>query len=295
MTHAKPLARARAVLRIVFSIGQQVMDRVGRNNLGLLAAGVAFFGFLAVFPALGAVLTIWGFFADPEAVFRQMQLLQTLMPPDAYSIISDQLEDIASADKAGAGLGAMLALVFAFWASSKGARALIAALNVAYEVEETRGIVKHYIMSLGFTVGGVIFALLSVTAIAAIPPVLEALRIGTLSEILIHLARWAGVILLFMTAVAALYQWAPAHQRERRFKWFTPGALFAALVWIAASGLFSIYAADFANYNKTFGSLGAVAALLMWMWVSSYVICLGAQLNAVMRARRRARNAGHNR
>ena len=245
------------------------MDRVGRNNLGLLAAGVAFFGFLAVFPALGAALTIWGFFADPEAVFRQMQILQTLMPPDAYSIISDQLESIASADKAGAGFGAILALAFAFWASSKGARALIAALNVAYEVEETRGMVKHYIMSLGFTVGGVIFALLSVTAIAAIPPVLEALRIGTLSEILIHLARWAGVILLF--------------------KWFTPGALFAAIVWIAASGLFSIYAADFANYNKTFGSLGAVAALLMWMWVSSYVICLGAQLNAVMRARRKAR------
>ncbi len=265
------------------------MDRVGRNNLGLLAAGVAFFGFLAVFPALGAALTIWGFFADPEAVFRQMQILQTLMPPDAYSIISDQLESIASADKAGAGFGAILALAFAFWASSKGARALIAALNVAYEVEETRGMVKHYIMSLGFTVGGVIFALLSVTAIAAIPPVLEALRIGTLSEILIHLARWAGVILLFMTAVAALYQWAPAHKRDRRFKWFTPGALFAAIVWIAASGLFSIYAADFANYNKTFGSLGAVAALLMWMWVSSYVICLGAQLNAVMRARRKAR------
>lgn len=288
MGQIRPLRRGFAAIRLAAIIGSQVMARVGRNNLGLLAAGVAFFGFLAVFPAIGAGLTIWGYFADPQAVFGQMQMLQTLMPEDAYSIISDQLQSIASADKAGAGLGAAFALLFAFWASSKGTRALITALNVAYEVEETRNIVQHYIMSLAFTVGGVIFALLSVAAIAAIPPVLEALRLGTISEIAIHLARWLGVILLFMTGVAALYQWAPAHQRNRRFKWFTPGALFAALVWILASAAFSLYAGHFANYNKTFGSLGAVAALLMWMWVSSYVVCLGAQLNTVMRARREA-------
>lgn len=286
MGQIRPLHRALAAIRLTASIGNQVMARVGRNNLGLLAAGVAFFGFLAVFPAIGAALTIWGFFADPGAVFRQMQMLQTLMPENAYAIISDQLQGIAAADKAGAGVGALVALLFAFWASSKGTRALITALNVAYEVEETRNIVKHYIMSLVFTVGGVIFALLSVAAIAAIPPVLEALRLGTLSEIAIHLARWLGVILLFMTGVAALYQWAPAHQRNRRFKWLTPGSLFAAIVWILASAAFSLYAGEFANYNKTFGSLGAVAALLMWMWVSSYVVCLGAQLNSVMRARR---------
>ncbi len=262
----------------------QAYMHAGEHKLALLAAGVAFFGFLAIFPALGAVLMIWGLFADPAAVFERVEFLRTIMPAGAYDVIVTQLQAITGTEQengATSTIGAVFALGFAIWAASKGARALILALNVAYEVKSARNIVMHYLIALAFTFGGILFVVLSVAAIAAIPPILQAISLGLFAETLIHIARWAGVILLFLLALATVYYWAPAGDRPR-FRLISPGGLGAALLWIVASAAFSIYAQNFANYNETFGSLGAAAALLMWLWISAFIICLGAQFNAVL-------------
>lgn len=264
--------------------GWQAYVHAGEHKLALLAAGVAFFGFLAIFPALGAVLTIWSLFADPADVFARMDFLRTLMPPGAYNAVVDQLLSVTQVDAAAprtSAFGAAFALAFTIWAASKGSRALILALNVAYEVEASRSIIRHYLIALAFTVGGILFVILSVAAIAAIPPILEAISLGLVAETLIHIARWAGVIGLFLLALSLLYYWAPAGGRPR-YRFLSPGGVAAMALWIVASAAFSIYAQNFANYNETFGSLGAAAALLMWLWLSAFIVCLGAQLNAVL-------------
>ena len=265
--------------------GWKAYLHAGEHKLALLAAGVAFFGFLAIFPALGASLMVWGLFADPADAIERMRFLRTLMPAGGYDIVLSQVRAIAGADDAAGGttstVGAALALGFAIWAASKGARAMILALNVAYEVEADRNIVKHYLIALVFTVGGILFVLLSVAAIAAIPPILQAISLGLIAETLVHIARWAGVIALFLLALSLLYYWAPAGERPR-YRFLSPGGVAATILWIVASGAFSIYAQNFANYNETFGSLGAVAGLLMWLWLSAFIVCLGAQFNAVL-------------
>jgi len=256
----------------------------GEHKLALLAAGVAFFGFLAIFPALGAVLMVWGLFAEPADVFERMGFMRSIMPAGAFDTLVEQLLAITRADQeapAGSTFGAIFALAFAVWAASKGSRALILALNVAYEVEADRSIIRHYLIALGFTVGGVAFMVLSVAAIAAIPPILEALSLGLLAETLIHVVRWAGVIALFLLALSLLYYWAPAGDKPH-YRFLSPGSLAATALWIVASVIFSIYAQNFGNYNETFGSLGAAAALLMWLWLSAFIVCLGAQFNAVL-------------
>jgi membrane protein len=256
----------------------------GEHKLALLAAGVAFFGFLAIFPALGAVLMVWGLFAEPADVFERMGFMRSIMPAGAFDTLVEQLLAITRTDQeapAGSTLGAIFALAFAIWAASKGSRALILALNVAYEVEADRSIIRHYLIALGFTVGGVAFMVLSVAAIAAIPPILQALSLGLFAETLIHVIRWAGVIALFLLALSLLYYWAPAGEKPR-YRLLSPGSLAATALWIVVSAIFSIYAQNFGNYNETFGSLGAAAALLMWLWLSAFVVCLGAQFNAVL-------------
>ena len=248
------------------------------DNVGLLSAGIAFYAFLSVFPAVAAGLMIWGLFTDITSLGAQLAAIREVAP-DAFGLVADQMVVIATQDDGGLTFGLIVSGVLALWSASGGVAALMQAMNIAYHEKEKRHVVKLYALTLGFTIAGILFVGLSIAAIAAVPPILDALYLGAFLEAVVGLMRWLIVIALFMAACAVIYRIAPSRAKAR-WRWIIPGAIAAGVVWLFASIAFSTYLENFNAYNATFGSLGAVAALLMWFWISSYAICLGAELNA---------------
>lgn len=261
-----------------WAILERVVQRVMGDNIGLLSAGIGFYAFLSIFPAVAAGLMIWGLFTDIGALSAQLQALRELAP-DAFSLVADQMVNIATQDSGGLTLGLIMSIGLAFWSASGGVSALMQAMNIAYHETEKRGFVQLNLLTLGFTIAGILFVGLSMAAIAAVPPILKALYLGAFVEALANFVRWLVIIAAFMAACAVIYRIAPS-RAHARWRWIIPGAVAAGLIWLVASVAFSAYLENFNAYNATFGSLGAVAALLMWFWISAYAICLGAELNA---------------
>ncbi|MFP4517835.1 MAG: YihY/virulence factor BrkB family protein [Oceanicaulis sp.] len=265
--------------RYVAAAKRAVVD-AGEENLSFIAGGVAFFGFLAIFPALGAAIMVWGLIADPDVIQTRLARFGEMMPPAAWEVISGQLERIASGDSAGLGIGAIIALTLAFWSSAKGARALIAAMNISYAEDDERNFIKSNLIALAFTVGGVFYAVATLILVGALPAILSAIALGAFAEAAIEAARWLVAVVLFALALSALYRYAPDRAAKPGWKLLAPGAVAATVLWIVASIGFSIYTANFADYNATFGALGSVAVLMLWMWISAFIVCFGAVLNA---------------
>ncbi|MDZ4760122.1 MAG: YihY/virulence factor BrkB family protein [Alphaproteobacteria bacterium] len=257
----------------------RVFNRMMADNLGVLAGGVAFYGFLSVFPALVGGLMVWGMFTDGSSLVDQLSAVQGPIPGSAYELVAGEMIRIASQSSEGLQLGAVFTLLLALWSASRGVAALIGVMNMAYHETEKRGFIRVNLMALVFTVGGVGFVVVSVLAIAAVPPILEALYLGSFIEAFLGALRWLFMIGLFLGAAAIIYRYGPSRQKAR-WRWIMPGAAAAALIWLVASIAFSFYLSNFDAYNATFGSLGAVAALLMWFWLSAYAICMGAELNS---------------
>ncbi len=260
------------------AIAARVIGRSFADNIGLIAAGIAFYGFLSVFPAMAALLMIWGLFTDMAALGPQLEAIRNFAP-DSFGLIADQMVRIASQSDQDLTWGVAITAILAVWSASAGVGALMGAMNMAYHEKEKRGLIKLTLISLTFTVAGIAFVALSAAAIAAVPPILEALYLGAFLEALIRAVRWLLMIVLFFAACAVIYRVAPS-RTHARWRWIIPGAAVASAVWLLASLVFSIYLSNFNAYNATFGSLGAVAALLMWFWLSAYAICLGAELNS---------------
>lgn len=248
------------------------------DNVGLLSAGIAFYAFLSVFPAVAAGLMVWGLFTDMTTLGAQLGVIRDIAP-DAFGLVADQMVVIASQDDGGLTLGLIISGILALWSASGGVAALMQTMNMAYHEKETRPFIRLTALTFGFTLAGIVFVGMSIAAIAAVPPILKALYLGGFMEAVIGGARWLVVIVLFMAACAVIYRIAPSRAKAR-WRWIVPGAIAAGVMWLIASVAFSIYLENFNAYNATFGSLGAVAALLMWFWISAYVICLGAELNA---------------
>lgn len=256
----------------------RVFWRVLGDNVGLLSAGIAFYAFLSIFPAVACALMVWGLFTDMTSLGAQLGVIRDFAP-DAFNLVADQMVVIATQDDGGLTFGLVISAMLALWSASGGVSALVQAMNMAYHEKEKRSFLRLNLTTLSFTFGGIIFAGLSIAAIAAVPPILKALYLGAFMEAVISLVRWLVVILLFIAACAVIYRIAPSRTRAR-WRWIVPGAIAAGVVWLIASIAFSAYLENFNAYNATFGSLGAVAALLMWFWLSAYAICLGAELNA---------------
>lgn len=258
----------------------RVWHELTQDNISLVAAGVAFFGLLAAFPAISALVLLYGLVADPAEVQRHLDVVRGVMPGDAFNIISQQATSVASQGAGKLGLGLIISLALAIWSANKGTSALVTALNIAYEEEEQRSFITINLTTLAFTLGGLLFFLVIVTLIAAIPAAVELLRLsGHFVETTLLWMRWLVIALVMMLALAVLYRYAPSRARAK-MRWVNVGAIVASLVWIASSIGFTVYVANFADYNKTFGSLGAVVILLMWFYISAYVVCAGAELNA---------------
>lgn len=259
---------------------RRAVGDAGDENLSFIAGGVAFFGFLAIFPALGAAIMVWGLIADPDTIQTRLARFGEMMPPAAWEVISGQLERIASGDSAGLGLGALIALALAFWSAAKGARALIAAMNISYAEDDARNFIRSNLVALVFTIGGILYAVATLILVGALPAILSAISLGAFAEAGIEAARWLVAVALFALALSALYRFAPDRADKPGFRLLAPGALAATVLWVLASVGFSVYTANFADYNATFGALGSVAVLMLWMWISAFIVCFGAVLNA---------------
>lgn len=255
----------------------RIRQQVKEDDVGLLAAGVAFYVLLSIIPALAAVVSLYGLVADPADVARQLQALAGTLPGDSAALVEDQLSAVTSSSSAGLGLGLAVSLAAALWGASKGMRAMVTAINAAYDEDDDRGLVRTTLLSLGLTLGLVLLVGLTVGILAVLPFLVQPL--GDLGAGLVTVLRWPLLALVVLTSLSVLYRLAPARS-DARWAWITPGALFATLGWIVASALFTVYVNSFGSFNETYGTLGAVVVLLLWLQISFFVVLVGAELNA---------------
>jgi membrane protein len=262
-----------------WDILMRVKEDIARNNLSLIAAGAAFYGFLAIPSAIAALIALYGLAFDPADVQRQVQSMQGLLPGDVVTLLSDQLRALTERPAASLGVGLLVSVLIALWSARSATSSMITVLNIAYKEPEKRGFIRLNAISFGLTFGTVIFAVIALAMIALLPAVIDLLPLGSLGKTIASVMRWPILIALVMATLAAIYRFAPSRD-EPKWRWVSWGAAIATLLWIVGSALFSVYVAKFASYDKSYGSLGAVVVLLMWLYLSAFAVLLGAELNA---------------
>jgi len=252
----------------------------GDDNISLVAAGVAFYSFLAFVPMLTAFVLTYGLVAEPASVVAHMQGLTSVMPQNAAEMIGDQLKSMTETGGGQKGLGLLAAIGIAFYGATKGAAAIMTALNIAYDVGETRSFVKRTLMSFAMTGGALLVLFLAILAVAgshALEGLLPAL--SGVTHFIVKLLLWTLAAAAVVLLLAVIYRYGP-NRPEAPWRWITPGSAVAAIVWIAATAGFGLYVANFGNYNATYGSLGAVIVFLTWLYLTAYIVLMGAELNS---------------
>ena len=254
-------------------------DQIGEDRLLAVAAGVVFYGLLALFPAITAVVSLYALIADASTVSAHIAFLGDFLPQGTFKIIEEQVARVISKGDVKLGTAFIMSLLLAIWSANGGVKAIIDALNVVYDEKEKRGFFKLNAVSLAFTVGGVVGILTAVGLVIGAPVVLKFIGLETSTEFLIKIGRWPLLAILLLFALAVLYRYGPS-RRSPKWRWISVGGVIATLTWMAGSGLLSFYLANFGDYDATYGSLGAAIALMMWMWMSTIVILFGAELNS---------------
>jgi membrane protein len=259
----------------------RVKEETAKDNISMIAAGVAFYLMLAIFPMLAATVSIYGLVADPVDVQRNFESVAGVIPEQARSIMIDQLTAVTSASGGQLGFGVVLSIALTLWSASRGVIAMITALNIAYDEKETRSFIKLNGIALALTIALIVFMILTLAVVVALPVVIGYLNLGETVEWAIRLARWPILAFAIIVALAVLYRYAPDRDAPR-WRWVSWGASVATVIWLLGSVAFSVYVSNFADYNKTYGTMGAVIILLLWFNLSSYAVLLGAELNAEM-------------
>ncbi len=263
----------------------RVKNQISEDTLSLVAAGVSFYAFLSIFPAITALLSIYGMLADPSQVAQQIGSLSGTVPPSALQIIQKQMSSIAQGSGSALSISLIVSILIAIYSASKGMSALITSLNIAYDEDEKRGFIKLKFVTLLFTFGAVCFVLIMLGVIG-LPSYLQHTGLPTWLNTVIRVVRWIIMLVLMAVALAVVFAFAPSRDRPR-MQWVSPGAILATVVWLIASIGFSFYITNFGSYNKTYGSAAAIVILMMWFWISVYVILIGAELNAELEAQTR--------
>jgi len=260
-----------------------VVTRFLAHDDALIAAGVAFYGFLAVFPALAIFISLYGMLFDPATVPEQAASIASVLPEEARPIVLDMLSALALKGRTQLNTGLMIGLAVALWSSRAGIAALMSGVNFAYEVKDDRNIFVSIGISLALTLGAVIFSILALAAIAALPVVLELLDIRHAGATAVLLIRWPILALIAFASISAVYFFVP-HRKPggpwRRARRMLPGAVAATLIWLPGCSLFSLYVTRFAVYDATYGSLGGAVIFLLWLWFTALVVLVGAEINA---------------
>jgi membrane protein len=254
-------------------------QQTSENRVLAVAAGVVFYGLLALFPAITAVVSLYGLFAKPSTINQHLSLLASFLPSGGMDIVQEQINRLLAKGDAKLGFGFIFGLCFALWSANAGMKAIMDALNVVYDEKEKRGFIKLNLVSLAFTLAAIAAVLLSIGAVVVLPLVLAYIGLGSITGTLFSVLRWPVLVALIIIGLAVLYRFGPS-RREPRWQWLSVGSVFAAIAWLAGSALLSWYLEHFANYDATYGSLGAAIGLMMWVWMSAIVILFGAQLNS---------------
>lgn len=259
-------------------IALRVKERIGEDNVSIIAGGTAFFVLLGLVPGLAALISIYGLVANPADIQAQFASVSHGMPAEARTILEGQMTRIAEADQT-AGIAAAVGILLALWGGSAAMKTVINALNIIYHAEEKRGYVRLTLVALGLTLAFVIIGTVAIGAIVALPPLLGYLSLGNAARTAVSLLRWPLLFAVALIGLGVLYRYAP-NRESPAWKWVSPGAVVATLLWVIGSALFAFYAQNFGSYNKTYGSLGAIVVLMMWLYISAFAVLLGAEVNA---------------
>jgi membrane protein len=264
-----------------WDILKRVWIRVGEDNLSMMASSVAFYSLLSLFPGLTALISLYALVADPKQVQSFLTSMQGILPDEALKLIASQTEELLSAGTGKLGLGLAISLLFALWSANYATTMLITALNGVFEEKEKRSYLSVMATSLAMTTALVLFGIVSLLLVAILPAVIDILPLPETWRQIIGLVRWPLLAVLVAFALAAIYRYGPS-RAHARWRWVSWGAVLATVLWIVVSYGFSLYVALFSTYDKTYGSLGAVVVLMMWLYLTSYVVLLGAEFDAEM-------------
>ena len=256
----------------------QVFHGISEDRITTMSAGVTFFVLLALFPGLAGLISLYGLFADAGAVGQHLDSLAGILPEGGMQILREQLQQLTSQPPQRLGFATVASLAISLWSANGGIKAVFEGLNSVYEEKEKRGFIKLNAISLAFTLGALIFVIASLLTVTALPQLLSVLGLPGLG-LIVDYARWPALLVAAGLVISITYRFGPSRDRPQ-WRWISPGSIFAVIVWIAASVLFSWYTSHFGNYNKTYGSLGAAVGFMTWIWISTMVILIGAKINA---------------
>jgi membrane protein len=264
-----------------FQVVKRVYVMIGFHELGLLAAGLAFFVFLAITPLIAAIVMVYGLVGDPGAVQSQMEAIVRVVPADAARLIEEQLLQIVTTSSGVTGLALLIAMFFAVYGGMRAASGMISALNIINEEHETRSFIKLTLRAAALTVAAVLIALTGLLSggVFAWLQTQTSVFLGGVTALLFKLLTWTAAVALGTAGFALIMRYGP-DRRPAKWRWLTPGSLLATVLWILVSFGFSLYVAYISDYNATYGSLSAIVVFLMWLFLSAYAVLLGALLNA---------------
>lgn len=262
-----------------WSVLRRTARQVSDNRLPTEAAGITFYTLLSIFPGLAALVSLYGLVADPATIADHLSLLAGLVPAGGMDIITGQLRALTSHGSAGLSAGLLFGLLTSLWSANQGMKALADALNVVNEEEEKRGFLRRTAVTLAFTLGVILFAILALAAVIAVPIAIHVVGLDALAGTLLQWLRWPVLLAAVALLLALVYRWLPSREAAK-WRWVTWGSGAAAILWVVVSLLFSWYVANFGTYDETYGSLGAAIGFMTWIWLSATVVLAGAQLNA---------------
>ncbi|PVA07053.1 YihY/virulence factor BrkB family protein [Thalassorhabdomicrobium marinisediminis] len=272
------------MFKTVWDVVVQMMNDLAEKNAGLIAAGVAFYGLLAIFPAIAATIALFGLFADPIVVETQLDLLTGLMPPGVFALFEAQIEGLLNARDTTLGLTTLISLGIALWSARSGVAALIRGLNAIFE-RPNRLILRHVLVALFMTVCLIGIALIALLMVFVAPIILRIIPLHANTEVVLEVIRWSVAIAVLFIGLGVLYRYGP-NRRFARLGWITPGAFLVIILWLIVSLIFTAYVTNFSTYTEVYGSIGAVIALLVWFYLSAYLILLGGALNVTLDRRK---------
>jgi len=256
-----------------------MLDKADKSNLGLISAGVAFYALLSVFPALAAMIAIWGLVADPQTIADQIGFAERLLPQGAFAVLESQVASVVQQTASTLQLTGLISIAVALWTARNGVASLIRGLNAVYREGHRASVIMRYTLAIGLTLLLIVVALVAVAAVVMLPILLALLALPFGLELLISAVKWLILMGVVLFSIGLLYRWGP-NRRPAQVPWLSPGSVFAVLAWAAGSIAFSLYLRNFGALNEVYGSIGAVVALLLWFYLSAYIVLFGALLNA---------------
>jgi len=262
-----------------WQVTRRAFKESSADNVGILAGGIAYAAFLALFPALIAGISLFGLVADPATIAQQAEGVLAALPETAQPLLRDQIVALTQTPSGALSFSLVVSILLALWSASAGTSSLMTGINIAYDEQESRNFFKLRGTALLLTLGAIIFVLITLALVAVVPAALNALQLGTFINVIVQIVRWALLVVLVVVALAVVYRMAPDRDAPQ-FKWTSIGALVAAALWVLASVGFSLYVNNFGSYNKTYGALAGVVVLLLWLYLTGYIILLGAEINA---------------